>query len=76
MSEMVRILCRWSSEDDELYYSGGFQSGTHKPGDDTVIGICKTPKGERPDSSEDWKTFKENVEEVATSVRWFDKGGL
>lgn len=74
--EIVRILCRWSDDGEELYYAGGFRQGAHDPNKDAVIGICKTPKMERPNTSEDWIEFKQGVEDTATSVRWFGKGGL
>lgn len=75
MSElMFRGLYRW--EDDEgnnLYYAGGWQTGS-KPADGAdMIGVCSTRKNQRPSSAEQMSTFAGNVGEVAVETRWFDE---
>lgn len=74
VGEMIRVLCRWRDDDtgEELYYAGGWQTGAVNLSEGAVVGVCRTPKGQRPDRGESIEEFRANVDEVATAVRWFD----
>jgi len=68
---LYRYLLRWTDCNDELYYAGGYQAGTYDADSDELIGVARTPKGQRPDTADNVGTFKQNVEELAAEVRWF-----
>lgn len=71
---MYRFLLRWVGDGGkEYYYSGGYQSGTERSGQGDLIGVCLTPKGERPSGASSVGAFKSQVEDVALDVRWFEE---
>jgi hypothetical protein len=70
---MVRLLCRYDDGESELYYAGGWQNGSISLEDAEVLGLCRTPRGSRPDSAASIGHFRENVAAVASEVRWFEE---